>query len=83
MDYYWLKTPKEGTKVFLKFCKDGLLLIKDVEEKIKYSSLYRQENQLYFQKQFWNSDSSDSEEEFQHANFTHAWLSKKIYHYPH
>ena len=28
--------------------------------------------QFYFQKQCWNSESSDFEEEFQHTNFTHA-----------
>ena len=32
--------------------------------KKKYSSWYRLESQIYSQKQYWNSGSSDSEEEF-------------------
>ena len=45
--------------------------------KKKYSSLYRQENQ---QKQCWSSDSNDSKEEFQHANFVHVRFSQRTYH---
>ena len=50
--------------------------------KKKTSCWYRQENQFYFHKQCWNSDSSDLEEEFQHSNFDHARFSQRTYHYP-
>ena len=44
--------------------------------KKKYNNWHMQENQFYFQKQCWNSDLSDSKEEFQHTNFAPALFSQ-------
>ena len=50
--------------------------------KKKTNNRYRQENQFYFHKQCWSSNSSDSKEEFQHSNFGHARFSQRTNHYP-
>ena len=59
---------KKKTKDLSRFCKNGLLSIKEeVQEESQHT----------------NFDSSDFKEESQHTNFAHAQFFQKTYHYPH